>query len=50
MTATFDAEIGAVEFTSQNGELWFEWDEKLGSGRDEDSYYGRIWYCVFGGV
>ena len=30
VTATYDANIGAVEFTSQNGELWPDWIQKLG--------------------
>ncbi|MCR5294283.1 MAG: DUF285 domain-containing protein, partial [Lachnospiraceae bacterium] len=30
VTATFDADTGAVEFTSQNGELWRDWVNRLG--------------------
>ena len=35
VTATFDAESGAVEFTSQNGELWRDWVSRLGISRDD---------------
>lgn len=35
VTATFDADTGAVEFTSQNGELWRDWVDKLGVGKSE---------------
>ena len=35
VTATFDADTGAVEFASQNGELWRDWVDKLGVDRSE---------------
>ena len=35
VTATFDADTGAVELTSQGGELWLDWVDKLGVGRNE---------------
>ena len=34
VTATFDANTGAVKFTSSDGELWPDWVDKLGVGRD----------------
>ena len=35
VTATFDTNTGAVEFNSQDGELWSNWVEKLGVERDD---------------
>ena len=35
VTATFAPETGAVELTSQDGELWSNWVDRLGVSRDE---------------
>ena len=35
VTATYNADTGAVEFTSQDGELWYDWSVKLGVDKSE---------------
>ena len=35
VTATYNADTGAVEFTSQDGELWSDWAVKLGIEKSE---------------
>ena len=35
ITATYNADTGAVEFTSQDGELWYDWSVKLGVDKSE---------------